>query len=51
MGSITAYCKTFLACSKPPTSSHFTFGFYLTIACDNPLAMPCSSLSIFLSLV
>lgn len=32
IGNITAYCNTFLACSRPPTSSHDTLGFSLTIA-------------------
>ena len=33
IGKMTASCNTFLACSSPPTSSHETLGFYLTIAC------------------
>jgi len=32
IGRITAYLRAFLAFYNPLTSSHFTFGFYVTIA-------------------
>lgn len=49
IGNMTASWRTFLAWSSPPTSSHLTLGFYLTMASEILLNMPCSSLLNFLS--
>mgnify|MGYP007072851503 CR=1 FL=1 len=40
IGNITAYWSTFFAWSNPPTSSHLTLGFSLTIAWEIPFIIP-----------
>jgi hypothetical protein len=43
IGIITAYFKAYLALYNPATSSHFTLGFSVTMACETLFIISCFS--------